>query len=709
MRQDQQAESAAGCIRTLLVAVGIFLTVVLGLVRPVSADADARPLTGDDRVALLPGADVAGPFQGEPPAAELRRDGRLVGYAFSTYATVRSTGYSGKPLDVLVGLDLQGMITGARLVRQTEPILVIGISEQQIRDYVGGFAGIDIGLRGSLTRSTDGTRYPQPISGATISSAVIRDAVVRSARAVAASRGLGVSGGVATGIDTATFAPASWVELAADGSVVCRSFSRRDLADAAQVATSGGDDRLAEVCISLLAPPRVGENLLGKLAFSRLVARLAVDDQALLIAANGLFSVKGTAFTRSKRFERLQIVQGEHTIPLTTEGYANVETLRTGDAPAFREAGIFVVPAGTSFDPIAPWRLDILVSAEASPAGTPALLTVDYVLPERYRLTPSIGDRSPASAVPLWQQNWRSRLPAVIAVSGMLAALTTILVFQDAVIQRPRLYRRFRLAFLAATLGWLGWVAGGQLSVVNVLTFAHSLMTDFQWEFFLLDPLIFILWSYVAVVLLFWGRGVYCGWLCPFGALQELLNEVARRLRIPQLRLPFSLHERLWPLKYTLFLGLFAVSLTSTEFAFIGAEVEPFKTAISLKFVRAWPFVLYAAGLLVAGLFVERFFCRYLCPLGAALAIPARLRMFEWLKRRPQCGRECQICFHHCPVQAIHPEGQINPNECIHCLLCQRIYADDHMCPPLAARRKRRERREALSAGSPVTMTEETG
>ncbi len=346
-------------------------------------------------------------------------------------------------------------------------------------------------------------------------------------------------------------------------------------------------------------------------------------------------------------------------------------------------------------------------SGGASGTGTPALLSLGYRLPDRYLLAPEVtADETSGASAPLWQQNWRNRWPAIVVVSLMLAALTATLVFQDPVIQRPLLYHRLRLAFLAVTLVWLGWYAGGQLSVVNVLTFAHSLMTDFKWEFFLLDPVIFILWSYVAVALLFWGRGVFCGWLCPFGALQEFASEAARRLRLPQVRIPFTLHERLWPIKYVVFLGLFAVSLTSTKLAFVGAEVEPFKTAISLKFVREWPFVLYAVGLLGAGLFVERFFCRYLCPLGAALPIPARLRMFEWLKRRPQCGRECQICFHRCPVQAIHPERQINPNECIHCLLCQRIYADDHVCPPLAARRKRRERREALTAGRSGTMEE---
>src|SRR3546814_7334063 len=72
---------------------------------------------------------------------------------------------------------------------------------------------------------------------------------------------------------------------------------------------------------------------------------------------------------------------------------------------------------------------------------------------------------------------------------------------------------------------------------------------------------------------------------------------------------------------------LFGVSLSSLAFAERLAEVEPFKTAIILRFMRDWWFVAFAVALLVAGLFVERFFCRYMCPLGAALAIPGRMRM----------------------------------------------------------------------------------
>ena len=76
-------------------------------------------------------------------------------------------------------------------------------------------------------------------------------------------------------------------------------------------------------------------------------------------------------------------------------------------------------------------------------------------------------------------------------------------------------------------------------------------------------------------------------------------------MRIPQWTLPWALHERLWPVKYIIFLGLFGLSLYSLPLAEQYAEVEPFKTAIILKFQRDWPFVAFAVALLAAGLFVE--------------------------------------------------------------------------------------------------------
>ena len=486
-----------------------------------------------------------------------------------------------------------------------------------------------------------------------------------------------------------------------------RTITNRDLAGALPDAAPAGetvsdpDGTFIELFAGLATPPAIGQNLIGQREFNRLVAEIGPQDNVILIAANGRYSFKGTAYRKTGIFERVQVVQGTRTLRLTRAHYRNVGALAMDDAPELREIGLFTLPNDTGFDPLAEWRLELFVARETQAGGAlSAVFSLAYELPQRFILgvpAGSLPDTS-VSSLPLWQTIWLERKFEVAFLALILLALTILLVIQDAVARNDRSYRAIRLAFLALTLVWIGWIAGAQLSVVNVITFAQSLLTGFSWDLFLLDPLVFMLWGFTATALLFWGRGVFCGWLCPFGALQELLNEAARKLDIPQIKVPFALHERLWPIKYVIFLGLFAVSLGSVELAFRGAEVEPFKTAISMKFMREWPFVLFAVALLGAGLFIERFYCRYLCPLGAALAIPARLHMFEWLKRRPQCGTECRVCEVRCTVQAIHPDGTINPNECIHCLNCQRYYYDKTMCPPLIVKEKRRLKRAAVAA-----------
>lgn len=327
-----------------------------------------------------------------------------------------------------------------------------------------------------------------------------------------------------------------------------------------------------------------------------------------------------------------------------------------------------------------------------------AFITFDlgYRLPERFMETISLaqadtpvpsqvlGDlasSNPDELSHLWKRIWQQKRIEAALLAAALIVLTIVFFFQMQVTKHERFTYWFRIGFLTFTLFGLGWYSNAQLSVVNILAFFSAVTTDFSWSSFLMDPLVFILWFSVAASLLFWGRGVFCGWLCPFGALQELTNKIARFFKVPQITVPWGVHERLWPIKYMIFLGLFGLSLYSLEMSERFAEIEPFKTAIILKFARSWPYLLFVGVLLGAGLFIERFYCRYLCPLGAALAIPARMRMFDWLKRYKECGDPCTRCAKECMVQAIHPEGHINPNECHQCLHCQVLYQSDTKCP----------------------------
>jgi NosR/NirI family nitrous oxide reductase transcriptional regulator len=686
------------------------------------------------------GADRFGPPQGDPPIVPVYRGEQLQGFVYLNSQFANATGYSGKPIQVLVGIDTKGVLKGFKLVEHKEPIVLVGIPEKRILDAVNKLIGADMG---EVARGAAQAPQVDIVSGATVTVLVFGDSIVRSATKLIKSGRLGAPSGAATSaappaskaIDPAKSEVRDWQTLLGDGSVRRLFLSVADInkafentgnaAATAHPELGDPDDTFIDLYVADVAVPTIGRSLLGDDGYQRLVARLKPGQQALVVAGSGRYSFKGAAYVRGGIFDRIELVQETNSVRFRDRDHTRLGSLAAEGAPDFPEIALFTVPSELAFDPIEPWALRLLVQRVVG-ARDKALVTFDlgYALPEAYlkpqappaqppqaaasksSATPvgetrEVGMPPPASdEEPLWMRIWRANTVKVGLTVAALGALTLIFFFQNVLVRRPAVYVWVRRGYLLFILVWLGWYANAQLSVVNVLTFANSLLTGFSWDYFLSAPLIFILWASIAAGLLFWGRGPFCGWLCPFGALQELLNNVAQALKVPQFRVPWGLHERLWPIKYIIFLGLFGMSLYSTAFAEQLAEVEPFKTSIILKFAREWPFVLYALTLLAAGLFVERFFCRYMCPLGAALAIPGRIRMFEWLRRWPECGSPCQRCANECPVQAIHPEGHINVNECIYCMHCQELYFDDHRCPHMIQVRLKREKRQAMSSPS---------
>lgn len=637
--------------------------------------------------------------EGAPPAAIVRsKDGRVLGYAFSSLDVSGSVGYAGRPLDIVAAVTSEGIIAGAEIVAHEEPILVIGIPRDALAAYVGNFRGFDVRAGATLKPSDELSRGPHAVAGATITSTVIRDAIVRSARSVLRSRNAASDRGVR--LDRETLRRSSWQSLVGEGALQRRLVLRGEAAKLLGTQDNEPDKPFIDLWLALATPPPIGESLLGQRVYEGELGRIGPDDDLILVGANGLYSFKGTEWRQAAVFTRIELIQGSQTFRLKPSEHTAIESLHAAGAPELREIAVFRIPQSSGFDSTKPFRIDLDLSAGSAPGG-PAVVSLEYRIPERYLIAtapPSAaapGTTDAAAALtttpPLWQDIWWARRYEIGVLGVMLAGLAAILIFQDAVTAHGVFFYRLRTGYMLLTLVFLGWFANAQLSVVNVLTFIHALLSGFRWELFLLDPLVFMLWSFVALSILFWGRGVFCGWLCPFGTLQELTNHVARRLGIKQIEIPFGLHERLWMIKYVVFLGILAVSLRSILTAFQLAEIEPFKTAITMKFLREWPFGLYAGLLLFAGLFIERFYCRYLCPLGAALAIPARMRMFEWLKRYRECGAECHVCARRCTVQAIHPLGQINPNECIYCLKCQANYFDHDICLHLKKRAQRRQ------------------
>ena len=699
----------------------LFLAVLTCLAAPALAQGTvlAKYLSQVAPADLVPGADGFGPIREGVAVAPVLQGAEQLGWAYISSDFVGTTGYSGKPIHVMVALDPAGKVIGAQLIKHSEPIVLVGIPEAKVKALVGSYVGVDLPKAATDKAAAHDL---QIISGATVTVMVIDDSILRSGIKVARALGLGgMTAEVATGpkaeIDPAVAAPEGWLAMLGDGTLrrlsldvgqVNEAFAA--LADPRAVThalTDAPQTNFIDLNMALVSVPGIGKAVLGGAEAANLQAWLKPGETAIAIAANGLYSFKGSGYVRGGIFDRIVLVQDDVTVRFHDHDHRRLVSLDAKGAPDFGEADLFKIPADLGFDPAKPFRLQLLVQRPV--AATEKLFTtfdLAYQLPPHY-LKPVVVAAAPApldetdAQANLWRSIWAGKKLEIAVTATMLTVLTLVFFFQNAVTRNARAFFWFRMSFLTVTLVFLGFYANAQLSVVNLMALFGALTTSFSWQAFLLDPLTFILWFAVAAALLFWGRGAYCGWLCPFGALQEITNRIARALHIPQWTLPWGLNERLWPIKYMIFLGLFGVSLGSIEQAEHLAEIEPFKTAIILKFVRAWPFVAYAAALLMAGLFVERFYCRYLCPLGAALAIPARLRMFDWLKRYHDCGNPCQVCAHDCPVQAIHPTGEINPNECVTCLHCQVLYQSHSRCPVVIRQDKRRAAVAPTSASVP--------
>ena len=700
------ALSRPGAAR-LFAAASIHLLLALPLVAALAPMAQAEAVLSRFLSQVAPGvlsegADAFGPLRPDLPVAPILRSGERIGWVFATSDFVGTTGYSGKPIHTLVALDDEARVLGVDLVKHSEPIVLIGIPDREIREMVAGYRGVSLVEEAAEHGSAHELDI---ISGATVTVMVIDDSIIRSGLKVARALGLGglspeVRDGPAYEIDRTAQAPSDWVTLEGDGTVrrlsldvgqVNAAFAAMgDPRAAARALTDPPETTFIDMELALVSVPSIGEAVLGEAEARNLRAWLGEGEQAIAVVGRGLYSFKGSGYVRGGIFDRIVLIQDDVSVRFRDRDHRRMGPIAAEGAPDFAERDLFRIPADAGFDPTRPFRLQLLVQREV--AAIEKVFTtfeLGYQLPARYprAVAPPApvaqvedGDEAQAQSA-LWKRIWEDKTLEIVGLSVMLAILTLAFFFQMQLTRSDRAVTIFRVGFLTVTLVFLGWYANAQLSVVNLMALFGALTSDFSWQAFLLDPLTFILWFSVAAALLFWGRGAYCGWLCPFGALQELTNRIARNLGVPQIKLPWGLHERLWPLKYMIFLGLFGVSLASIEQAEHLAEVEPFKTAIVLKFVRAWPFVAYAAALLIAGLFVERFYCRYLCPLGAALAIPARLRMFDWLKRYRECGSPCQTCANECMVQAIHPTGEINPNECLNCMHCQVLYQSKVKCP----------------------------
>ena len=670
----------------------------------VSPPKDPMPLIKDIFPTQTKISEKQSKDESSPLIWTVHKGDEILGYAFETNDVAKIPAYSGEPVNMLVAFDTKGVYLGAKVLEHHEPIILAGIPETKLHQFTDQYSGLNVSDRLKVGgNQTEGIVHIDGLSGATVTVMVMNVGIVKSATKVARSLGIiSASQEIIQPMSTIypdVFENKDWQTLMGDGSVrklylnretIDQSFVGTEAEHIEEASANEKQDMFAEIFYAQANIPSVGRSLLGDAEYEWLMGLLKENEHAVILLGNG-YSFKGSGYVRGGIFDRIQILQNNEAFAFRDLDHHRVMDINVDGAPHFKEMALFIVREQNEFNPGIDWQLELLVRRQTG--AVDSLFTSfkgDYHTLDHYVDRPPL--IFPEPELTLTQQVWQEKNLQIIVLFILLILLLISMFLQDILVKHPVFMHRFRHTYLIITVVFIGWAWGGQLSIVNVFTFLKAFMTDFSWDLFLLDPVIFILWGAAAVTMVLWGRAVYCGWLCPFGALQELMNVFARYIKIPQFELPWAVHERLWAIKYLILLGLFGLSMESLSVAEQFAEIEPFKTTFLLKFDREWPFIIYAVSLLIINIFNRKFFCRYLCPLGAALSTSNSIRLFSWLRRRKECGQPCRVCANECEIQAINPDGEINMRECHYCLDCQVTYFRDDKCPPLIKSKKKKRK-----------------
>lgn len=681
-------------MRKLLVDVAVSFLAVLSALAVTCATGQAKILDRTQIEARIEPPFFLGDELDPGVYAIVGMDAVLSGYAFQTEALAPLPGFSGAPINILVVMDVEGKFLKADLLTQNEPIFVSGLGEAPFREFVAQYRGLSVSDSLAVGVPYGGDShggsmiYLDGVTKATASVRIAHESILAAALSIAREKIQGIARRPAAAPDIEYSEDLNWNDLVEKGIAAHLRVDNRQLQKAFTDTIWRDDDAVAlaepeaaylDLWVVDLGPASIAKAVLTARGFAELQTFMSIStqDEPLLLIEAGRHGLVSGDFIRNTAPDLIALTQ--NNLPLA---------LRDADLDVRLQDG---VPKGTAmilrtdrrlgFDPTAPWQLGL----DAERAHGTFLPEVGR---QQFNLTHSTPERffkraSTVAALSPWQEALRNRKPDLLVLAPLLAALVIALLFAQSRLAGLRGFTALRLTILAGVIGYVGWWGQGQLSIVTVLGVIRAAVHGQSFSFLLYDPFSLMIWGVVIVSFVLWGRGFFCGWMCPFGAMQEFTHHFGRLLRLPEITLSDRWDTRLKKLKYLILAGLIASLFLAPQISDTLVEIEPFKTAVTVYFIRDLAYVAYAAFWLILGMFLFKGFCRYVCPLGAVMAIGGLIRGRGWIPRRTECGTPCQLCKVKCNYQAIRKDGSIKYDDCFQCLDCITIHDAPDQCVPL--------------------------
>ncbi len=632
---------------------------------------------------VMPEADRFDPAEGDPPVRRAYKGDELIGYVFMTSdLPPEQRGYSG-PVRALVGMGTDGKLTGVRVTDYHESRMSTkGDFLRTTPGFQEQYEGKSIGDRFQVYDDVDG------IARVSITVRALSRGVRDSARRVAATYMRSDKAPLQRVDDVFAL---SWYDIRRRGVAARMTFK--------------DEGQPVEVSLIHLASPELAKHLVGGLTsyIDNAVERRGGADELILYAVDNagprLAIQQGWSIEQGGKTVSVPpddvvtlfapwdgLLANETTlvgVMLLDDDEVNVRAPMTflfdrgpeqgisraeytsqaalsamADAARAAKEAVPAAPAVAAADPAPsdptgasdapapapPVTTAARASSDAPPTPVSAASVAPAPLEDQLQLDFTVAD----------QETWLDRVMSN-ASWGRVAWILLVLVMASLAFFSKKALLRW--LSLATTFVVLGWVDGGFLSVshiTGVIWVGPSAIVD--------DLPLLLLVAFTVVTVIMWGR-VFCGYLCPFGALQDFLDRIvpARFKR----ELPRGVHRIALKAKYGV-LALIVLPALAGFHTSVYQYFEPFGTVFFLSTsVVLWSI---AAAYLIASAIVPRFYCRYACPLGASLAV-ASLLSLKRIRRVEQCDH-CKVCERRCPTGAIDGP-QIDFKECVRCNDCE--------------------------------------
>jgi transcriptional regulator of nitric oxide reductase/ferredoxin len=691
--------TGALALRTLAIAAALWIGAALcALAEPLSRDVIAPY--------IAPPMELGERLNDEGVWQLLNSGGAEAGYVFETEPMAPLPGFSGAAINMLVVLELDGSFLDVQLISHNEPIFVSGLPEKLFYDFFKQYRGHSISdtlvVGSPYGTGSDGSAlvYLDGVTKGTASVRIAHESILAAALKVAREKMNGISTGPPSFPNMEYVEDLSWDDLVEQGIVQRKVVLNREIDEGFEGTLWEDDDPEAkefpdepflDLWVVDLGAPSIAKAVLSEDGFAELQEFMSIStlDEPVLVIETARHGLVTEDFVRNTSPDLISAEQGGFPIAFRDSDIYVELNDALPDALHDGAALILRTDRRLGFDPAAEWTLRIKALREHGsfqPEIGSASLEMTHVTPERF-----FSRVEPVKPTPAWVDALRNRQSDLILLGVFLVGLIALLGFGLNRLAGHRHFTPIRLTILAFVTAFIGWWGQGQLSIATPLAVARTALDGGSYVFLLYDPFSLVIWGVTILGFVLWGRGLFCGWLCPFGALQEFAHHIGRLLRLPQIEPSAVWDDRLKWLKYIILAAMVYFLFTAPARLDKAIEIEPFKTAITTFFIREWYYVAYAVGLLLLSMVLFKGFCRYICPLGAVMAIGGLLRGRKWIERRAECGSPCQLCKVKCSYGAIKKTGEIQYSECFQCLDCVTIYDDEAQCVPLILAAKGRK------------------